>query len=359
MSNKDSWNPSIERQYELMVDFGWQLYSSLNGSMARYLGEQELYDITERILATHQRHYFVEGLKRLNLDREKTDAIRCGKYHWQSNMVGGLEMGFAAESEDKAWVFYLCPTQLFCSGTGISVFKEQWWSRSVRGWHSKNGRSLGNPGLVAVVTHSLFRGDPYDAMYFLDTHESLTQDETFRENWGEKPPAEMTVSSLASEAWPVERRVKGLRNYLLGWVASTLYDLITSYGVDRTAEIFGHAYKILLFQRIHALESGLEVGIKQPFASATIMKRLQQVFAEEIELEGDTRDRRVVRQGTSRLHTAPEFRDASGIRFPAEIERSITEAWVAFARYLDPGMSVDMTHSMAAGDTVLEWTFRR
>lgn len=355
----DNWNPSIEKQHELMIDFGWQLYSSLNGSMARFLGEQELYDITERILSTHQSHYFLEGLKRLNLDAEKTDAVRCAKYHWQSNMVGGLEMGFAQESEDKAWVFYLCPTQLFSSGTGIAVFKEEWWSRSVRGWHARNGRSLGNPGLVAVVTHSLFRGDPYDAMYFLDTHESLGPDETHRENWGEQPPAEMTIMSLASESWPIIRRVKGLRNYLLGWIASTLYDLISSYGEERTAEIVGHAYKVLLFQRIHALESGLEVGLKEPFAAATMLKRLQQVFAEEVELEGSDGTQCAVRQGTSRLHSAPEFRDPGNTGFPRQIEDAITEAWQAFARYSDPNVNVSLTRSMADGDTFLEWTFAK
>ena len=78
MTDTDNWTiSSIDRHYELMMDFGWQLYSSLNGSMARFIGEQALYDLTEHILTTHQKHYFLEGLNRLNLDRELTRRFEC------------------------------------------------------------------------------------------------------------------------------------------------------------------------------------------------------------------------------------------------------------------------------------------
>lgn len=356
---KDDWTPaSLQHHYDLVLDLGWGSLTAVTAAPIRTVGNEGLEDYTIRLLRTHQQYYFIEGLRRLGLDTEPSDVRKAAKFHYLSNMVGALEMGYAEESPDKIWVFYMSPSPLCDFGAGVAAFREEYWVSTIKGWHANNGQSLGNPGLAVVMTHSLFRGDPYDALYFVDTHRDLAPEERWSVNWDEKPPDNITLGSLDTEGWPLERRVKGLRNYVLGYVGGTIYHLTQTFGVDKAAAIIGHAYRTLLFQRIGTFRNGLGVARGEPFEAAHILKRFQQSLFEEVELE-DQGDRVVVTQHTSRIQGVPEYRDEGAPPFPPEVEQAITDAWVVFARHLDPTVTMRQTASIAKGDGRIEWVFER
>lgn len=355
----DDWKPaSLERHYELVMDLGWGSLTAVTSAPIRTVGNEGLEDYTERLLRTHQKYYFIEGLRRLGLDSEPSDVRKAAKFHYLSNMVGGLEMGYAEESPDKVWVFYMSPSPLCNYGAGVAAFREEYWVSTIKGWHSHNGESLGNTGLAVVLTHSLFRGDPYDGLYFIDTHRTLKPEERYRVSWDETPPEHITLGNLDTEGWPLERRVKGLRNYVLGYIGGTIFHLTQTFGVQNAAAMVGHAYKTLLFQRIATLRDGLDIQPTEPFPAALMLKRFQQSLFEEIELVNQG-DRVVVTQQTSRIQGVPEYREEGAPPFPPEIEDAITGAWVSLAKHVDPTVTMRQVASLAKGDGRIEWVFER
>src|SRR5205823_4121890 len=105
-----------------------------------------------------------------------------------------------------------------------------------RVWHGNNGRSLGNRRLAFVFTHMLFRGDPYDAGYFVERDCDLSDDETYQTNWGEEPPP-MTTLDLDPAAWNTDRRLKAAVNYHYGYIGDAVQHMVEAFGVTSTAEV--------------------------------------------------------------------------------------------------------------------------
>jgi hypothetical protein len=278
---QDEWTPpDLDSHYRILLSLGWGLFSAMAGSAIRALGHEPVEALFERILRTHQQHYFLEGVRILGLENEASDAIIAAKYHYLSNMVGGIRLGYAEESLDKAWCFYLTPDPLFDYGVGLSVLRPEFWLANIKGWHVFNGESLGNPGLRVVVTHAKAHGDPYDAVYFLDTHRMLSPEERLVVNWGETPPP-IRVGDLEGDAWPLGRRVNGLRNYHVGYIGAMIYHLDQLFGTETMVEVVRHAYAILLYQKQDLLYDGLEVPRDHPFATALMLRRMLKCFGED------------------------------------------------------------------------------
>lgn len=350
---------SIEQRFDLLLDIGWQVYTAFTAATIRDLGKEENAELTETMIRTHQSHYFLEGVQKLGLSSEQSDAVRCAKYHCLSNIVGGLPMGYAEESPHKAWVFYLTPTPIFNFGAGIAVMTPDSWVRVAQSWHARNGEALGNPALQAVVSHSVARGDPYDAVYFEDTGRRLPPEEKLRISWGEEHPSIQRVE-LDSGAWPPERKMRGLRNYLLGYIAAYLRHLIDRYSAEEAARITEYAYRIVLFQRLDVLRSAFQVSDDGPQASAEIFAGFQLLFGDDPVIEeGTSGEEVIVRQETSRLHRFIALQGDGMVEMPRQVEDAIARAWAGFANYLEPGISVTQTASLADGDGCLEWTVRR
>src|SRR5438046_2243342 len=98
---QDEWDfASLEKHLDALMEFSGGLGAAMTGAMVRSLGNEGFEELTERVLRTHQEHYFMEGVRILGLDKEESsDAILAAKYHYYSNMVGGLRMGWAPESD--------------------------------------------------------------------------------------------------------------------------------------------------------------------------------------------------------------------------------------------------------------------
>lgn len=354
----DRWViPSHRKHAELLMDLGWELYAAITGAMIRDVGAEAFEALSETMVRRHQQNYFVDGLRKLGLMHERTDAIRAAKYHCYSNVVAGLRMGYAEESPDKAWVFYLTPSPVFHDSAGLSMLRPEYWVRIARGWHSQNGQSLGNPGLQAVVTHATGRGDSFDAMYFLNRHERLAPEETLKVSWGEPHPPIEPVR-LDPEVWPEERYARGLRNYLVGYVAAYICEMLLAFGSAQTAAMLRYAYGITLFQRLDTLRDSLEAPAGHPFAAALMLKRFHQVFGDDPALTEEG-DRVTVSLEASRLHRTVALQSEGAVQVPPEVEDAITDAWATLTGYVNPGVRLEQTASPARGDEKIAWTFRR
>ena len=108
----------LARQCETIADY-WRLqWGAVQMGLLRELGGPELAEFKERILRRHQRGHFLDGLTKLGISRDLPPAVIAGRYHYLSNMLGGLSMEYIEESSKRVWVRYHAPSWSF---TGLSL----------------------------------------------------------------------------------------------------------------------------------------------------------------------------------------------------------------------------------------------
>ncbi|MBT5414963.1 MAG: hypothetical protein HOK81_10220, partial [Rhodospirillaceae bacterium] len=99
----------IDQLCRLGGSLAFSVDNALTLSIIRRHGHEAAETIQFNVLRSHQKDFFLPGLKKLGLDEEASDAVRCAKYHFLSNALGGLRVTYAEESSDKAWIVYETP----------------------------------------------------------------------------------------------------------------------------------------------------------------------------------------------------------------------------------------------------------
>jgi hypothetical protein len=122
--------------------------------------------------------------------------------------------------------------------------------------------------------------------------------------------------------------------------------------VTEAAAIVEHAYRVFLFQVRGRMAGYLGVDLSALGAAATLLERFQSLYRESVDRVGEA-GTTVVRQDGSYLG---RFLDAP---LAPEIEGAVTAAWDALARFLEPGIRVRQTATLARGDGRAEWRFER
>jgi hypothetical protein len=202
------------------------------------------------MLRFHQEKYFISGLKKLGLDAEDSDAVRCAKYHCISNAIGGLRTRYAVESKDKAWVFYYPHTCEHTAPTvGQAIHTRENMIVDYRGWHANNGELLGNHGLIFVATHFMADGDPFDAGYFFDTGVFVPPGERSCVQAGERIPLTLKFQPPAVDPalWPEDRRSKAMRHYAVTWAADRIWTVVHEFG-DEGMQPVAHGLGLVVYQ---------------------------------------------------------------------------------------------------------------
>lgn len=264
--------PASEWSFADGCVFASQLYNSIyyavTMGLIRELGHERTYEIHARLLRHHQEHFFLDGLRKLRLDQEGSDAVRCAKYHWMSNAIGGVRTGCVVENRNKAWMFYFphTPDNAWPGQAAIVHTKGNMLSDYI-GWHGNNGRLLGNPGLRYVATHFVCEGDPYDGGYFEDTGRALEPGELVIERPGERPPRDLPIQTcrLDEAQWPPQRQSRALRNYAVTWAADRVWSVLHECGPAGDA-ITRKAIQAVLFSWMPRLR--VAFGPRQPGADA-------------------------------------------------------------------------------------------
>ncbi len=343
------------REGQLVGDVLQSIDWAIRCTVLRDHGHEVVERIEARMLESHQKHYFIRGLQKLGLDHEKSDAIRCAKYHCMSNALGGLRTAYAVETEKKAWIFYLTPFYFdspWTAGVGVAAFRPQFMIGSMRAWHANNGTLLGNTKLGFAITDLVMRGDVYDAGYFFEADEGS---QPLRLAFGEEPPSGLVMESAEfGSEWPLSRQVHTWRNFGHGYVGGRFPWLVDGLGIEGAARAVEHGFRIGLLQRREAMLRDLDVGggvneglrLFEAFHRASgseVRKRVELGWAE-------------IAIRRSRLHEGAQF---VGAAVPMEIERAIEKAWIAMLSAVDASIEVSVHDSQGRGGRDWVWRFER
>lgn len=325
--------------------------SALVFSVLRSHGQDMICELERRSIRRHQETHFLEGLRKLGLEGEASDVVRCAKYHYFSNTLGGLPMDYVQASADKIWIRYLAPFWLGDSslhpGAGPAVLGPAFGRAPYLGWHANNGAVLGNDRLVFVHTQSLCDGDPWDAGYFTLGDARYPPGQAYLRRVGEWGPRfdAARAPELPHGSWPAERRARAQRNYAVDFTAGRIAMLAELVG-ELAPPVLEHAFTVLLSQRLPAL---LEAMHLHPEPNA--LSRVAQVIARTWAFTGDTVELLASAQAVTLRRPSARLWRITG-RPLWEMEAAMARAWCSVLRLQLPALRCVV---VVASDGSIDW----
>ncbi len=359
--NIPEWNKSLMGKCQLANDVHMTLCSALELSTIRAHGQDAVATLKFKMLRRHQLGHFLPGLKKLGLDMETSDAVKAGKYHYFSNILGGLDVEYIEETPEKVWVRYPPPYAMsdspFSPGVAIAAYAPQTGRATFWAWHAHNGVSLGNPRLGFVLTQLSQQGDSCYEGYFKIFDQDLAPDERLQFSPTERGPAFDPANGpkLPVEDWNEVRSARALRNYSVEYVSSHVVALLEMFGLSGTRAVVEHASRVTYVQLARKIirEYNLEDVDLGPEAFALYIKRDRESLHEEVEIEQVSDSLVKVRQHTRNPRLFPPSRP-----WPPEIEDAKLQGWRLLAHEFKFGMDVKMTSMLVAGDPCDEWEIK-
>jgi hypothetical protein len=223
-------------------------FSGLTAVTFREMGEKAVNDLWFRVLTSHQGDRYAEGLRRLGIANDPP-AVAAAKYHYFTNMIGGLEMEYVRESDTKVWIRYLAPMWTY-AGVAIMAMPASVRRTVFSAWHPRNGRYMGCPRLGYVATKFSMDGDPYDEGYFIEYDHDITEEDTFRIELARHTPEFHAESAprLDPTLWPEARILKARPKFSAGYVQATIDSLYWAFGELKTHQIVRTTMRLLAIQ---------------------------------------------------------------------------------------------------------------
>ncbi|MFC4015908.1 hypothetical protein ACFOY2_52465 [Nonomuraea purpurea] len=319
-----------------------KMFSALTAITYREKGEAAVNDLWFRVLTGHQGERYMEGLEKLGIHKAPP-AVAAAKYHYFTNIIGGLKMEYVEESPRKAWVRYLAPMWMY-SGVALIAMPASVRRTVFSSWHPRNGRYMGCPRLGYVGTKFSMEGDPYDEGYFIEHDRDLAEEETLRfevvTRTPEFDPAAAPV--LDPQLWPEARVLKARPKFSSGYVRSTVDCLYERYGELTTHQLVRSAMRMLATQLTPDLAAG--IGGESVADIAAFHHTLVRATRREAALERvDATTFRVVVRGTQPF----------GADGPAELRSAFFEFHSMATRMLNGHVAA----SFASRDGVDVWEF--
>lgn len=276
----------LARQCETIADY-WRLqWGAVQLGLLRELGGDELAKFKERILRRHQRAHFLDGLTKLGISRDLPPAVIAGRYHYLSNMLGGLGMEYIEETPKKVWVRYHAPSWSF-TGLSLIAVPSIVQRAMFSGWHPHNGESLGCPQLGFVVTKVFQDGEPYDEGYFEEFDRPLQPDERIQYRAVTSSPDfdPERAPKLDPKIWPKERLSRTFRNFSRGYIDDAIKTCLERYGVHATARYVGHSLRLFAVQFFEEFRQKLGITGKNARDLAQFFAYLAEMAGEEFHVE--------------------------------------------------------------------------
>ena len=310
----------------------WLSYcTALTLSCLRSHDQAAIGELEFQSLRRHQHKHFFEGMKKLALEDCETDAIRCARYHYFSNSLGGRRMEYVEETPHKVWIRYRPPFWI-CDGTdapmgSVAALGPEIGRGAFQAWHANNGVKLGNPRLGFCQTQSQCEGDPWEAGYFFEADHDLLPNERYRREvgaWGPKFDPDK-APQLPHLEWPAERTAGALKNFAIGHTASRLVSLYSMFGPVEASSITEHSFRTVLAARWRWLPQKLGIGpVQTPLDAARYFALTSALIGDEVEVreDGDA--------AIAKVHGQRLWRDEE--RTLPEIDQAIARAWDASLR---------------------------
>jgi hypothetical protein len=262
-------------------------FSALTAITLRERGEEAVHRLWFQLLTRHQVGHYREGLRKLGIGDDEPPAVAAAKYHYFTNVLGGLDLDYVEESPKKVWIRYLAPMWTY-AGVAMMAMPGSLRRTIFSAWHPRNGVVMGCPRLGWVSTKFIMEGDPYDEGYFMEYDHDLGPDEIMRyEVAMHTPECDPTrLPTLDPIKWPEERKLKARRNYSAGYVRITVEVLYSMFGATVTHYIVEQTMRCLAIQYTHELmrDVGMNAG-HDASAVALYFSRLLRACGQNFESE--------------------------------------------------------------------------
>jgi hypothetical protein len=276
------------RAYCLLATKLWgRTFSALTALTLREKGEDAVHRLWFQLLSRHQLGHYREGLRKLGIGDNEPPAVAAAKYHYFTNVLGGLDLEYVEESPKKVWIRYLAPMWTY-AGVAMMAMPGGLRRTIFSAWHPRNGAVMGCPRLGWVSTKFIMEGDPYDEGYFMEYDHDLAPDEIMRyEVATHTPECDRTkLPTLDPIQWPEERKLKARRNYSAGYVRTTVEVLYSMFGTAATHYIVEQTMRCLAIQYTHELMRDVEIeGCRDASAVTSYFSELLRACGQEFECE--------------------------------------------------------------------------
>jgi hypothetical protein len=289
----------LHKQCELAAKLWSRTFSGLTAMTYRERGDEAISQLWYLLLTTHQGGHYREGLRKLGIRDDEPPAVAAAKYHYFTNLLGGLPMEYVEESPRKVWVRYLAPMWTY-AGVTMLALPGKLRRRIMSSWHPRNGELMGCPRLGWVGTKFVMEGSPYDEGYFCEYDRDLSPDE--RMGWETpKHTPECDYSKLPDldpVMWPDARRWKARRNFSAGYVSTPVQILYRLYGEYVTHYLVGETLRCLAVQYTHEFLRDLDIKGRDLDSIVALFSGLLSACGQNFEVSSDgDRRRRIVLHG--------------------------------------------------------------
>lgn len=250
---------TLKHRYGTATRLWGRTFSGLTAMTFREKGEAALLKLWYDVLTDHQDERYHEGLVKLGIDKAPP-AVAAAKYHYYTNLIGGLSMEYAEESPRKAWVRYTAPMWTY-DGIAMLALPAKLRRTILGAWHPRNGEMMGCPRLGWVATKFIMDGDPYDEGYFIEHERDLAPGERYRFEHVTATPAHQPdkAPTLDPEEWPEARLVRARRNFSSRYLRTTVDILARSFGDVAAWYIVQQTMRCLAVQYTHEMAQRLGI----------------------------------------------------------------------------------------------------
>jgi hypothetical protein len=244
---------SLREAISLSAEFWGKVFGGMSAAVSRDLGPTEVERLWNVFLSTHQHDKYLDGMQKLGLT-EDPPAVAAAKYHYFTNIIGGLAMEYVEESERKVWIRYLSPMWTF-GGIAMIAMPRILRRRSFSNWHPRNGIYLGCPELGYVGTKFVTEGDPYDEGYFEQADSPLTAETRMRYEVVTHTPEfdPERAPRLDPDLWPEARILKARSKFSTGYALETVRASETLWGTDVAGRLLADVMSMIALQFLPAL----------------------------------------------------------------------------------------------------------
>lgn len=283
---------------ELAAKFWGRTFSGLGAMVYREKGAAALGRLWVLLLGQHQEGFYRQGLKKLGIGDDEPPAVTAAKYHYFTNLIGGLAMEYVEESPKKVWIRYTAPMWTY-GGVTMLALPASLRRTIFTGWHPHNGRMMGCPRLGWVSTKFIMEGEPYDEGYFIEYDRELRPGEEMRYEVAPCTPEfdPDRAPKLDPELWPDARMFKARRNWSREYVRTTVDCLLQMFGEQATHFILRQTMRCLAVQYARELKQDMGIAGKDARSVGELFARLLEACGQDFETDriGDLRYRIVLR----------------------------------------------------------------
>jgi hypothetical protein len=276
----------LRARCEIAAKLWGRTLSALTAMTFREKGNETFQTLWSRILTRHQVGHYSEGLRKLGIRDDEPPAVKAAKYHYFTNLIGGLDMDYVEETPKKVWIRYKAPMWTYAGVAMIALPGAT--RRTILGsWHPRNGVHMGCMRLGWVATKFIMEGEPYDEGYFIEHERDLLPEEMMRIEVVEHAPEfhPEQAPTLDPELWPEARMLKARRKFSTRYAREAVEILLSMCGEAVTAYIVQQTMRCVAIQYIYELQRDLGLVAKDVKSVASLFAGLAEASLGAVRVE--------------------------------------------------------------------------